>query len=171
MVLCRICSISYSKSYISPMDWSAEEMGRQGMEMAGQLGFHDWRCKLGRLRTKSHGIFYKVRLISPNTMGLRRNGRHFAENGICFEWRLLHFYLNFTDIWHQGYNKKCASTGSGHGLLSYRRQAIIWVNDVLVQQRTYVSISRDELICWNYLEHWDCTWIPTPMHWSKLFGR
>ena len=51
----------------------------------------------------------------------------------------VNFDYNRTEV------RSCASIGSDSGLVSIRRQAIIWSNDGLFYWRMYALLSRSEL--------------------------
>ena len=69
--------------------------------------------------------------------------RHFQMH--FYEWKDLYFDTKFTEVCYYGSRWQYISIGSGNGLASNRRQAIIWTNDDPVPRRIYAAVGGDEL--------------------------
>ena len=61
------------------------------------------------------------------------------------EWKVLYFYLNFTEVCSQGNNWLYFRIGSHNGLAPDRGQAIIWTNADPINLRIYAVLGVDEL--------------------------
>ena len=64
------------------------------------------------------------------------------------DWKLLHFHSYVIEISCHGINSQWYSIVSGKGLVTNRRQAIIWTTDGVVYWIIYASIRPDELSVW-----------------------
>ena len=61
-----------------------------------------------------------------------------------YEWKVLYFDSNFTDVWSQATNWQKVSIVLGNGLVPSRQQAITWTNVGLVHWRMYICMSVNQ---------------------------